>query len=191
MSYGLSITNSAGEVVIDDTYAPLYTLNESVLTISQINAKFTTGTLLFFKLGVGDHMLIDYLGGTYSSNQSSILTRELAFVEDLPASSGYGLEVYDAGGNRVFTDNGTLTPVTEIVDLFDPVTTTDPWMSFSTYGYVFRPNPADPSGGTNVFSFSVQRTSTGYQAGGGPFISAGGPPIPFGGQAIPLLLAPD
>lgn len=117
MSYGFLAENDNGEVVIDDTL-PIYALvNETSVsgTTSTDHSYYeydpcAGSTPLFYELPVGSFLLVGE-GGKIVSDQSSLNVREAQDISTQTSLGGYGMEVYDASGNLVFSSGYDMVPI--------------------------------------------------------------------------------
>jgi hypothetical protein len=175
MSYGLDVRNSSGELVIDNGQ-PVYILDsEFTVTGTQYLSnswfEFTrpgSNTLRFWKVPVGEGIAAFPNG--FMGSKSTFTVRDIIRVPLSPSPSGYGMVVYNAGGNRVYqttsemvtigdrysvTTDGTLIGGTS-------VTVSDEWVAFDSWRYSLIPQTSFR--GLNLSAGVYRDSSTTYTA---------------------------
>jgi hypothetical protein len=117
MSYGFLAENDNGEIVIDDSL-PIYSLvNETTVsgTTSPDHSWYeydacVGATPLFYKMP-NPSILLTGENGKILSGESSLQVREAQNISGRPSLGGYGMEIFDASGNMVFSSSYDMVPI--------------------------------------------------------------------------------
>lgn len=117
MAYGFSAKNDNGEIVIDDSL-PIYSLvNETTVsgTTSLDHSWYeydscVGATPLFYKMP-NPSVLLPGENGKILSGQSSLQVREAQDISGRPSLGGYGMEVFNASGDMVFSSSYDMVPI--------------------------------------------------------------------------------
>lgn len=120
MTYGIEISNSNGEIVIDSEYPAVYLSQEVTVSGSVHGAAYyytpaQVGNMPFFQLPVGSWAAF---AGTsqnkpyYYSDLASITVRSALPINKMPPpDDSYGMECFDATGVLTFSTAENLIPI--------------------------------------------------------------------------------
>lgn len=187
MSYGFLAINSAGETVIDDTYAAHFISSATTVSGSARPAPYTnqwtypaitSGAVRFWQLSVGDKITVAP-DGSYIANKSSFSVRDTLPASLISAPTGYGMAIYNSSSNLMYASSSDMMSIGDryLVGTTS-ISVSQEWVAVDRYelNYV---NPF--SGIIVVLSTGVERdTSTTYKkanfdwaafGGGGVFVS--------------------
>lgn len=167
MSYGIEITNSSNEVIIDnDNPTYMLSLSDTVSGTSigggyyiyRFGDELPPEPFVFTKMSVGDFWGSAQDG--FASNQSTREIRVLKQANDLPDPTGYGLVVFNSSGEKVWFANGSVA----LVNSSTTIAVNGSYSTSSDWVYITSRLPyfTTPPGSTTGFSLStgVNRVSS-------------------------------
>jgi len=117
MAYGFSAENDNGEIVIDDSL-PIYSLVDETTVSGTTSPDHSWyeydacvgATPLFYKMP-NPSVLLPGENGKILSGESSLQVREAQDISGRPSLGGYGMEIFDASGNMVFSSSYDMVPI--------------------------------------------------------------------------------
>lgn len=208
MAYGFSAENDNGEIVIDDSL-PIYSLvNETTVsgTTSPDHDFYeydacVGATPLFYKMP-NPSVLLPSENGKILSRESSLQVREAQDISGRPSLGGYGMEIFDASGNMVFSSSYDMVPIDDqyVAEVdYDNSTSVDITASGD---WVYLPSTTlrakyIASGSTDVglYAFGLRRSSSNLYEVSNPLIriiatGVSGAPTSFSGVVqVPALIS--
>ena len=142
MSFGISITNDSGEVVIDDTYSA-FQVRDTVISTGTLSGSvyvhdltaYAASTLRMVQIPPGGQ----FYGGGHSNMATSwqVATFKLMVPSySLVAPTGYGLCVYNSAGALVYTANQDLLAIVGVGQVDNggsPFYTNSEWFCQTSY----------------------------------------------------------
>lgn len=176
MSYGFEVINADGAVVIDSEFPSVFLDNETTITGAKVFAdydvyRFTltqTGYAPFFNVPVGEW--VSYSGAYsaqplfYGSQETFTIRKAIFLSETTYTPDGYGMEIYDASGDALFSSSESLIPVRGFTNDLSgspsqgQFSTSVEWVSPISSDYVWV--PGDTSSQTVLMNSCVRRLNS-------------------------------
>lgn len=190
MAFGALFRNGSNETVIDENFRTLQVLR--TFTTSNVVGNYgmpghdtgyafhigrqSTASIIFAKLASGRAFTMDpgVLNRVYSNWDDPLELMEVVLSDSLPSPKGYGMAVWDSGGNVMFNSNYSLLGAGQVYQtpswsLTTPpswsVTTSAEWVMVAIPGIYKHYLRSQSANGLYLVRFAYigpQRTSNGY-----------------------------